>query len=86
MTEGSWFDSQQELQIFVFSNSPDRVWGSTHPPVHGVPWGLLPEVKQLNTYLHLAPSSRNTWSATSTPPYAFIAQCSINLLEPEFYI
>ena len=76
MTEGSWFDSQQEQEIF-FCDSPDRLWGSTQPPVVWVPGGLLPEVKRLNVYLHLLPRSRNAWSSTSTPQYAFIAWCSI---------
>jgi len=77
MSEGPWFDSQQGQEMFVFSNSPDRLWGSTHPPVHWIPGGLSREVERLNTYLHLVPRSRNPWSSTSTPPYAFIAWCSI---------
>ena len=63
------------------SVSPDRLWGSTHPPVLWVPGDLLREVKRLITYVHLVPSSRNTWSSTFTPPYAFIAWCSVKCFD-----
>jgi hypothetical protein len=32
---------------------------------------------KLTTHLHLVPRSKNKWSYTSTPPYAFMAWCSV---------
>jgi len=32
---------------------------------------------KLTTHLHLVPSSKNEWSYTSTPHYAFMAWCLV---------
>jgi hypothetical protein len=41
------------------------------------PWGYSGRVVKLTTHLHLVPRSKNEWSYTSTPQYAFMAWCLV---------
>jgi hypothetical protein len=55
--------------------------GPAQPPIQGVPGALSLGVKQLGCEADHLPSSsakvKNEWSYTSTPPYAFMAWCSV---------
>jgi hypothetical protein len=69
----------QGLLIFAVASIPGV--RSIQPHVQWVPGALSLGVKrprrEATTHLHLVPRSKNKWSYTSTPPYAFTAWCSV---------
>jgi hypothetical protein len=73
------FDSQQDLEIFLFPTVSRTALGPTQPPVPWVPGALSLGVKRPGREAnHSPPSSaevKNVWTYTSTPPYAFMAWC-----------
>jgi len=65
--------------VFTTVSRPDL--GPTQPPIQWVPGTLSMWVKRPGREAdHSPPSSdevKNEWSSTSTPPYAFMACCSV---------
>jgi hypothetical protein len=77
--QGSRFDSQQRLGIFLFTASRMAL-GPTQPPIQWVPEALSLGVKwpghEADHSPHVEPRSNNEWSYTFTPQYTFMAWCS----------
>jgi hypothetical protein len=75
------FDSRLGLGIFLFTITSKMALGSTQPPIQWVTGAPSLGVKRpgvkLTTHLHLVPRSKNEWSYTSIPQYAFMAWCSV---------
>jgi hypothetical protein len=75
------FDSRRGLGIFLFTTASRTALGPNQPPVQWVPGALSLGLKwpgvKLITHLHLVPKSKNAWSYTSTPQYAFMVGCSV---------
>jgi hypothetical protein len=75
------FDSRLGLGIFLFTTASRTALGPTHPPIQWVPAVLSLGVKRPGREAdHSTPSSaevKNAWSYTSTPPYVFVAWCSL---------
>jgi hypothetical protein len=73
--------SPGKVKNFVFWKSSRPALGSTHPPIRWVPRALSPGIKRPGREAdHLPPASdevKEMWIYTSTPPYAFIAECLI---------
>jgi hypothetical protein len=72
--------SPGKVKNFLFSTSRP-VLGPTQPPIQWVPGALSPGVKQPEREADHSPPTnaevKKTWVCTSTPPYAFMAQCLI---------
>jgi hypothetical protein len=83
-------------RIFLFTTAPGTALGPTQPPIQWVPralsLGVMRRHVKLTTHLHLVPRSKNAWSYTSTPQYAFMAWCSVkrsagtNLPLPSYFL
>jgi hypothetical protein len=75
-------NSQQRQEFFFFSTMFRSAWESTQPPIQWVPRALYLGVKWLGCDTdHSSPSTvdvKNVWSYTSTPPYFFMARCSLS--------
>jgi hypothetical protein len=70
LDDGKEFGSRQRQHIFLFSKSPERLWG---PPCHLMGnRGSVPWVKRAGAWSRkLTPSSaevKNEWTYNSTPP------------------
>jgi hypothetical protein len=70
------------LGIFLFTTASRTALGPTQPPIQWVPgaffpWGQSGRGVKLTTHVHLVPRSKNAWSYTSTPQYAFRAWCLV---------
>jgi hypothetical protein len=68
-------------EFFSSPPGPDLLWVPPNLLSNGYqglfPWGLSGLDVKLTTHLHLEPRSKNAWSYTSTPQYAFMAWCSV---------
>jgi hypothetical protein len=77
-------------RIFSSLRRLDRLWGSTQPPIQGVPGALSLGVKRQGSEAdHSLPASaevKKMWIYTSTPPYAFMAQCLISYAQEQIYL
>jgi hypothetical protein len=77
-----WNLSPCRVKNFNFSISSKSVLGSTEPSVQWVPGAFFTWVKQQEREAdHSPPTSaevKKTWIYTSTPPYAFMANCLIS--------
>jgi hypothetical protein len=66
----------------IFSTSSRPAQGPTQPPIQWVPGALFPGVKRLGCEAdHSPPASAKVKKMriyTSTPPYAFMAECLIS--------
>jgi hypothetical protein len=66
------FESQQRLEILLFTTASRPALGPTQPPTKEVPGALFWGVKQLRHEADHSPPSnakvKNVWSYTSTPP------------------
>jgi hypothetical protein len=75
------FDSRRVLGIFLFTTASGTASGTTQPPIEWVPRVLPLGVKRPGREAdhppHLVPRSKNAWSYTSTPQYAFVAWCLV---------
>jgi hypothetical protein len=74
------FDSWRGLGNFLFATASRPALGPTQPPIQWVPGILSLRVKRPGReahYSHLVPKSKNEWSYTSTPQYAFMVWCSV---------
>jgi hypothetical protein len=71
------FDSQRGLGIFLFTTVSITALGPTQTPIQCVTGALSLGVKQpgceADHSSHLVPRSKNEWSYSSTPQYAFMA-------------
>jgi hypothetical protein len=76
-------------RIFFFSTSSRPVLGPTQLPIQLILGALSPWVKRpVREADHSLPTSaevKKTWICTSTPPYAFMAQCLINQAQGQLY-
>jgi hypothetical protein len=74
------FDSRLGLGIFLFTTASRTALGPTQPPIQWVSGPLSLAVKRTGREAdrspHLVPRSKNEWSYTSTPQYAFMAWCT----------
>jgi hypothetical protein len=73
------FDSRRGLGIFLFTTASRTALGPSQPPMQWVPGALSLGVKRPvreADHSHLVPKSKNEWSYTSVPQYAFMAWCS----------
>jgi hypothetical protein len=72
-----WFESGQELGIFLCTTASRPALGTTHPPIQWVPGALSLGAKRPgHDANHSPPPSaevKNAWSYTSTPRYALMA-------------
>jgi hypothetical protein len=77
MIEVLGFDSWWGLGIFLFTTMSRMALGPTQPPIQWYkglfPWGKSDWGVKLTTHLHIVLRSKNEWSYTSTPQYAFMA-------------
>jgi hypothetical protein len=73
-----------------FSTSSRPALGPTQPPIQWVPKTLSPGVKRTGCEAdHSPPTSaerKNTWTYTSTPPYAFMVYCLISYAQGQLYL
>jgi hypothetical protein len=74
------FDSWRGLGIFLSTTASRTALGPTQPPIQlltgALSLGVERPVREATTHLHPVPRSKNVWSYTSTPEYAFMAWCS----------
>jgi hypothetical protein len=49
-----------------------------------LPLGVKWPGREADRHLHLVPRSKNEWSYTPTPQYAFIASCSVKMHRKNF--
>jgi hypothetical protein len=74
--------SPGRIKTFLLSTSSRPILGSTQPPIQWVPGSLSPGVKRPECEADHSPQIseevNKTWIHTSTPPYAFMAQCLIS--------
>jgi hypothetical protein len=70
------------VKNFLFSKSSRPALGPAQPPIQCVQGPLSPGVKRQGREADHSPPARaevkKLWIHTSTPPYAFMAQCLIN--------
>jgi hypothetical protein len=63
-------------RMFSSTRRPDRLWGSTQPPIQWVPGALSPRIKRPGREPdHSPPTSvevKKMWIYRSTPPYVFM--------------
>jgi hypothetical protein len=45
--------------------------------IRGFFLGVKRQGHEVTTHLHIVPRTKNEWSYTSTPQYAFMARCSV---------
>jgi hypothetical protein len=68
-------------ELFSSPPHPNRLWGSTQPPIQWVPGALSLRVKQPGREAYLSPPSsavvKNVWSYTSTPQYIIMVWYSV---------
>jgi hypothetical protein len=87
---GLGFDSRLELGISLFTTAFRTALGPTSLLSNGYqglfPWELSGRGVKLTTRLYLVPRSKNEWGYTSTPPYAFMAWCSVKAQGLYLYI
>jgi hypothetical protein len=74
------FDSQRGLGIFLFTTAPRTSQGPNTPPIQwgqALSLGVKRPGREADHSPHLVPRSKNEWSYTSTPQYAFMAWCLV---------
>jgi hypothetical protein len=67
-----WFDSQQGMEIFLFSAASRPVLERTQPPIQWVPRGVKQPGSEAD---HSSPSStevKNSWCHYLNPQYIFM--------------
>jgi hypothetical protein len=79
-----WHFSRRRTKFYMrtkWQTSTQPPWGPPSLPSNGYqglfPWGYSGRGAKLTTHLHLVPKSKNAWSYTSTPQYAFMAWCLV---------
>jgi hypothetical protein len=77
------FEFRQGPGIFLFTTVYRQALGPTQSPIQWVPGTLSLGVKRPRHEANNSPSStaevKNPWSYTSTPQYAFMVWCSVNV-------
>jgi hypothetical protein len=68
------------LGIFLFATAPGPALGPSQPPIHWLP-GVKRQGREADNSPPFSAEVKNTWSYTSSPPYAFMAWCLVKQRE-----
>jgi hypothetical protein len=65
-------------RIFTSPSHPDWLWGPPRPPYPGFFPGIKWQEREADHLFPISAEVKKTWIYTSTPSYAFMAQCLIS--------
>jgi hypothetical protein len=78
LDDRGFFESRQELGIFLFTTVSTPALGTTQMGTRGFfPGGYSGPGLKLTTHLHIVPRSRMYGGISPLPQYAFMAWCSV---------